>query len=304
MKPLISEQKQKLVSVAIVTAATFAGFQALSFVLAKTFQLADFIFLAIVIYLFLLLWLVFLFDLHLKKKLSLSMLESGEGEIMIFKAVRRRFMHLMHWPYLRHYLNYLILPAIIYWSTVTLLALNPFREGLKQAMIGMSVLSLSFAYWYFKESFSKNFELHHLGIKILSLFKLLGAFLFFCSMLGFVFYFGKSAKFLFLGIFAGSFLLLYQFLFSHRLFKSPLLAPMTLISLCSAFSALWLYFAWSNNYFTGALVVLGVYNVGWGFLHHHLDGNLNRKLVLEYLLILLFILILLFSSHDFAPRII
>jgi hypothetical protein len=304
MEPLISEYKQKLLSVVVASAVSFLGFEALSIILSQTYQVKTYMWVAFYVYIFHVIWLLFLFDLHLKQRgVLVSIQNTHQGLAMLGKALHLRVSHMLRWHYLRHYLNFLILPGIIYWSAVVLVAINPFASELKQFIIIGSTLGLSVAYWYLKEVFSKNFELHHFGTRILALVKILTAFLFYAAAIGYTFYFGLSAMFLFCTVLVGTFFLIYQALFQRKLVSFSAHAVVIVISLILAVISYWIFQTWSHNYLTAALVLVAVYNTAWGLLHHHLDNNLSRKLIFEYIMLLILTISIVLASHDFAPRI-
>jgi len=298
-----SEYKQKIISTAIVTIGAFLGFQALSYVLGL-YQISSYVWMSIYIYAFHVFWLTFLFDLHFKKKPLLAEIHlSRTWAHMLWGGIKDRVSHMLNWHYFRHYQNFLILPGIIYWSVVVLLFLNPFANELKQLIIASSTLALGVVYWHFKEVFSKNLEAHEWSLHILALAKLFAAFLIYSAVFGVTRYYGFGLEFLGLAVFAMTFLLVYQALFQHKLLSFNVFFFILLIASIVSIASVWVYFYWNTNYLTGGLVMLAVYNSLWGMLHHHLDNNLTCKLVVEYLLMLVFALSILFTTHDFSSRI-
>jgi hypothetical protein len=303
MKPIMSEQKQKFISTLIVSVGAFIGFEALSITL-DLYQLRHYASLAVYIYIFHVLWLTFLFDLHFKKTSVVGAYLSGElSGNLVWQAIKQRVSYMMQWHYFRHYQNFLVLPGIIYWTTVCLLFLNPFREDIKQLIVVTSSLSMTIAYWYFKDFFSRQLETHEFGLRMLALVKLLAAFFAFASALGISSYFGLGSELMALAVFSMTFFLIYQVLFQHKLLDFNAHIWMLAISTVVSAAAFWVYAYWGAAYLTGALVVLAVYNVMWGLLHHHLDKNLTKKIVIEYILMTMVLLSLLIGSHDFMPRI-
>ncbi|MDP3740828.1 MAG: hypothetical protein Q8R08_00695, partial [bacterium] len=98
--------------------------------------------------------------------------------------------------------------------------------------------------------------------------------------------------------------LLYQALFQHHETGFETLKFLFGTSLTLGVIAYLLYFLWNVNYFSGALVLTGVYSTIWGIIHHKwIDKNLTREMVYEYLAVLFVILIIIFSSTNFAERI-
>lgn len=303
MEPLFSENKQKYLSVAIVTLTSFFGFEAMSSAL-EIYQLRTFVSLSVYIFLFHIFWLTFIFDLHLKKRSVLANLRpTHSGWALAIRALKDRTSHLANWHYLRHYINFLVLPSLIYWSCTILIFLNPFQNLVKQLVIISSTLFLAVAYWHFKKVYSRNLEIHAVPIKILSLVKLFTAFLVYSAALGYVWYFGYGSGVLMFVVFFSTLGMLYQAVFQHRLLGPRTLHFMLLISALVSAASLMVYDLWNIEYFTGGLVMLAVYNLFWGMLHHKMEGNLNAKLVFEYLLMTILFLSILVGGHNFGPRI-
>lgn len=303
MRKLLSEQEQKFLSTLIVSLGAFLGFEALSIIIGL-YQIKVYLWLSIFIYFFHVVWLMFLFDLHLKKRSVIGAFFSGELEgSMIKQALKERFLYMKNWHHFRHFQNFLVLPAVLYWAAVVLVFLNPFKEPLKQMVVILASLSMTVAYWYFKDFLSKQLEMHELGARILSLVKLIAAFLVFSAALGAIWYFGLHWSFLVLAVFCLTFILIYQSLFQHRLLSLQVYPLVLATSFLVALTSFFIYFYWGVNYLTGGLVILGVYNSLWGILHHHLEKTLTKKLAFEYVAMLVLILSFLIAVQDFTPRI-
>jgi hypothetical protein len=249
-------------------------------------------------------WLTFIYDLHFKKTSVIGAYFSGKlKEGLVWEALRDRVSHIFDWTYLRHYQNYFILPGIIYWSVVILLFLNPFRIAIKQFIVLAASLAITVAYWYFKDFFSRKMETHEPGLRILTLVKLLAAFLIYSSIVGITRYYDLGREFLVVAAFVTTFLLVYQALFQHKLLNLFIYA--WIIALCILMSLLsyFIYVYWDSNYLTAGLVMLAVYNTAWGLLHHYLEKTLTKKLAFEYLIVMVAALSLLLASHNFGTRI-
>ncbi|MBX4191176.1 MAG: hypothetical protein KW804_00010 [Candidatus Doudnabacteria bacterium] len=300
----MSETKNKIISVVLVTLGAFLGFEALSYAIGM-YQLGDSLNVALYIYAFHIFWLTFIFDLHLKKRGVLATARlNNKGVKMVWMAFQERIEHLGKWEYLRHYQNYLVLPGIIYWTTVSLMFINPFEIFLKQTILILSTIALSIAYWFMKEHVSKKLEHEDHWIKALSLVKLYAAFLVFSSIIGVTFYFGYKPGFVFSAVLSMTFLLIYQALFQHRLLNFSIFLWVLIISVVMAVTALWIYVNWSTDYFTAGLVMLAVYNAMWGILHHHLDHNLTKKIAFEYVAMMLLIVSFVLAGHNFNQKVI
>lgn len=301
---ITSEQKQKILSTGIASIGVFLGFEALSFSVG-IYQLKPALALSFYVYAFLIFWMTFLFDLHLKKRGVLATAKlNHKGLKMLWEAFKARVDHVRQWKYIRHYQNYLVLPAIIYWSTFILLFLNPFRSILKQLIVVSSSLAMAVTYWFMKEHISKQLEAHDSWIKILSLVKLFAAFLIYSSLIGVTFLYGYGLGFLLAGCFTVTFLLIYQALFQHNLLNFEILVWIVIISFAQALVALWVYTHWNSEYFTAGLVMLAFYNFFWGLLHHYLDKTLSKKVVWEYLLMMFLVVSFVLASHNFNQKVI
>ncbi|MDP4001229.1 MAG: hypothetical protein Q8P83_03235 [bacterium] len=299
----MTEIKHKILSTFIVTAISYLGLQVLVY-FASIFQLGIYFQVALWIYAFLVFWLLFIFDVHLRNRGILALLRlKHNGPRLVWEALKKRVEHVFNWHHFSHLLAFLVLPSIIFWTTVILVSLNPFREQIKQILIVISIVNLGVAYWYFTERFSKKLEIHDLGLKVLNLVKLYTAYLGFATVLGLTWYFGLGEDFLLPGLFALTFLILYQALFQHRLLRLRSEIYALGIAGTSALVGLWLSVNWNIQYLTGGIVILAVYNALWGMLHHYLDRTLTKKLVGEYLLMLIVIFSILFATHNFGARV-
>ena len=301
---MTSEQKEKFLSTLIVTIGAFLGFEALSYIIG-IYQLKGSLYVAFYVYAFHIFWLTFLFDLHLKKRGVLATAKlNHRGIRMVWEAFIQRIEHVRKWEYLRHYQNYLVLPGLLYWSAVILLFLNPFDYQLKQLIVISSTAALSVAYWYMKEHISRRLEAMDHWIRVLSVVKLFAAFLVYSAAVGTTIHFGFGPDFLFAAAATLTFLLLYQALFQHRLLNFQIVIWILVIAFAQGVASYWVYNNWNTEYFTAGLVMLAVYNTLWGILHHHLDKTLTRKVVFEYVIMMVFIITFLLAGHNFNQRVI
>ena len=304
MQNLFNEQKQKILSTLMVTVGAFLGFEAISFVFGL-YQLKIGLYLSFYIYAFHIFWLTFLFDLHLKNRGVIANARlNHRGLKMVWEAFKDRCAHVRRWEYIRHYQNYLVLPGLIYWSTVVLLFLNPFKWQLKELIVISSTVALNVAYWYMKEHISRKLEARDHWIKVLAIVKLFAAFLVFSALVGTTQYFNFGSDFLLMSTLTVTFLLVYQALFQHNLLNFQIFLWIVIISLIMSAVSLWVFSSWNAEYFTAGLVMAAVYNMLWGVLHHHLDKTLTRQVVFEYLVMMVLILSFIFASHNFNQRVI
>src|SRR6185295_8838963 len=142
MRHIIPSSKQKPIVVAIVMLVSFFGLQAASKSLGL-FQIDKFLLISFYVYLFLVFWQSFIFDLHLKSSYTWRGLEKS-----LWQALKGRFQYMVEMHHFLHYLNYLILPAVIYWSLIMVMFLNPFDALLKQTLIFGTALAIGAITWY------------------------------------------------------------------------------------------------------------------------------------------------------------
>lgn len=304
MRDVFNEHKQKIFSTLLVTTGALLGFEAISYIVG-IYQLNTAVYVAFYVYLFHIFWLTFIFDLHLKKRGVLANAKLNyKGAKMVRQALKDRLEHVRRWEYLRHYQNYLVLPGMIYWATIILLFLNPFNFSLKLLIVLLATFAMSVAYWYMKEHVSRRLEAQNHWIRVLSVVKLFAAFLIYSAIVGVAFHFGYNSTFVFLSTVTVTFLLVYQALFQHHLLNFEIFLWIVITSLALGLVSLWVYANWNTQYFTAGLVMLSVYNTLWGILHHYLDKTLTRKVVFEYIVMMIFIVSLLFASHNFNQRVI
>jgi hypothetical protein len=221
----------------------------------------------------------------------------------LWHALKTRTHHLYHWRYVRHYMNYLILPTVLYWSVVILIYLNPFHELFKDGLIIASTIGLGLTYWHLKEVFSMKMEVAHLGLRVLALVKLGAAYLAFTALMALGWYYGLNL-FLVMGcVFLVVFLLLYQGLFQHRLMRLEVYPLVLMFSILVTLVFAVVFQKWNVNYYTAGVLVAVVYNTVWGLLHRYLDRSLTRKLMWEYIFMLIVLVSLVLATHDFQGRI-
>lgn len=292
--------QHKITSALIVTVITFLGFQALSVIIGLN-QQQTFVSTAVYIFIFHIFWIAFVFDLQLKYRSSVGIV-SAKFQNLVREALIVRFRHFFHWHYLRHYLNYLVLPTLLYWAVVILLFINPFAHQFKQAMIWSSTLVLTTFYWHMREHLTARIEMRYTALRILSALKLFAAYLVFAAAIGGVYYYGLDAHLLFYAIAGASFMLLHQALFQHD-FGSPKLTLLILIlSAIVAGVGVYISHIWNTEYFTAAMIVLAAYNTLWAFMHHTLDRTFSTKLAFEYLILAILVVSIIFATHNFSPR--
>lgn len=298
MKVLIDELGQKRIVVGVAAAASFLGLQAASGAIGA-FQIKAFLKVALDVYLFLAFWQMFVFDLHLKNTTSWKVLKRS-----FFATFKQRFRHLVKHHHWLHFQNYLILPAIIFWSAVGLLYLNPFETPVKQSVIILTSAALTICFWYLKTVFYRHQEAGQLKRSLIFLTKFFAAYLGFAAVLGLTRHFGFSLWIAGLSVFSLTYLLLHQAFFQHHFLGFHTVKLLLYSGSALGFLALIVFEFWNVNYFSGALVLSGVYNTIWGIFHHKfIDRNLSREIVYEYLAVLFTILVIVIGTTNFAERI-
>jgi hypothetical protein len=266
-------------------------------------QLSAFTTTAIYLFLFHIFWIAFVFDLHLKSNSSASFTSARFGSL-VRQALLSRFAHFFNWKYARHFINYFILPSILFWGTTVLLFLNPFNDKLKQAIVLISTFAFATVYWHIKEHLSAKLEAHHSWLRVLAATKLFTAYIAFAAVIGFSWYFDLGTSMVFYYLLAISFFLIHQALFSYDYNKPGLVFFTIIAAALIAWTGIWVYQSWTYQYFTGALVLLALYNTIWGFIHHYLDKTFTTKIALEYLVLGLLVISIIFATHNFGTRIV
>lgn len=310
MVVVIEQSKQNPVAVSLASLAALLGFEAASFVLGLD-QIGIFLWISLVVLVFLIVWQIFIFDLHLKGR-SLRAKERAAA-----REVVGRFAYLRNWHHFLHFQNYLILPTIIYSMTIILLYLSPFDEFLKQVWIILGTLALGAAQWYMKTVFLAHREAKNLARQIIFLVKLYASYISFAAAFGISRYFGplpadlSGVGYFTLGapwfaviVFCVSVLLLYQALFQHHYVGFKILKFVLATGFGLGVIGYVIYYFWNVNYYSGALLLTGIYNTAWGLMHHkYIDKNLTRTIVYEYLAVLFLILVMVIGTTNFAQRI-
>lgn len=306
-------KQQKIISAVLIAIAVFGGLEALA-VIINLNQSEIYLHVAFWVYVYLVVKIALLYDLHFKNPGALARAKQRHESVphwlkrglkIIISALADRLLHLRRWSYLKHFQNYLLLPGLIYWSTVTLLYLNLGRQLFQQIFIVLSSLALIVAYWYLKEIFYRKREVvDHDVFVALSVVKLYTAFALFSAVLGITRFFCLEPKFITLGVFSLTTLLVYQALFQHRAIRLGSLLVGMVIGGLLALTARWIYIDWGYNYFTGGAFLMIIYNFWWGLYHHYLDKTLTAKTFWELLFLTALLLLMVAGVTNFKARII
>ncbi len=306
-------KQQKIICASLIAIVVVGGLEILALIINLD-QPAIFLKTAFVIYLYLLAKMAFLYDLHFKNPGALSRAKTRHESVshwlhrlirILASAFWDRIQHMRRWTYFRHFQNYLLLPALIFWSTVCLLYLNLGRIMLQQTFIIISSIGLVLTYWHLKEIFHRKKEIVDHGIFVaLSAVKLYTAFITFSAVLGIVKFFCLSQNLFVLAVFSLSALLIYQALFQHNLIKLKTLLLGLAAALIMGFAAWQVYGVWGQNYFTAGGFLMVVYNFLWSLYHHYLDKTLTKKSFFELLVLSLIFAMMMIGVTNFRGEII
>ena len=298
MRQLFHPDKQKFIITLATALVCFFGLEAASQAL-DFYQIRSFFTISSALYLFLVAMQSFIFDLHLKPARTLkTSFKSFE------QSLRERFEYFKHGSHWLHFQNYLILSGIIYWATISVIFMSPFNDFLKQFWIIFSTLLLSVCFWYIKTVFYRHNETNHITRQLIFITKLYASYLAFIAAFGISRYFAYGPEFFSISVFAISFLLVQQALFQYHTLGFQTLKYLLTTSMVMAICAFALYVFWNVNYYSGALALAAVYNTIWGVVHHRfISKDITREIVYEYLAVLFIVLVIVFSTTNFAERI-
>lgn len=304
----MTQKQQKIISAVLVSLAVVLGLQVLIYIVNLN-QISIYIQLCFIFWFYLSLKITVFYDLHFK---NLVLVPNKQGIVKwferdvksIFLASKSRLAHVFHWKYLRNWVNYLILPGFIFWSTAGLFYINLGQTGLQQLLAALSSVALILNFWYLKEAFlRKEAKVGHDIFSVLSAIKIYALALTFGMALALMRRFCESPGLFTLGVFSFSFLFTYQSLFQANLLKVKTLLGVGLLALIQASLGYFVYMYWGLNYFTAAVFQIAIYNFLWTCYHHYLEGNLTKKIFLENLFLTLIIIVLVISNTNFKARI-
>lgn len=278
MKNPIHPKKHKAISVAVLTVISFVGLQAAAYLLQKN-QDGLFWKSAGYLYSFLIFWIVFSYDTHRRHIAAAPVI----------------------WSQLS---NYLILPSVIYWSAAGLMFLSPFSSGLQTVWTILAAAGLGTGIWYLKVAFHEHRQANRNARQLVFLAKILASYLGFTAAVGLGRHYGFGGLWSGLLVLLISQLLLRQAMFQHHHMRHDSLKLVLLLSLGLGVAGYLLYHFWNVNFYSAGLVLSALYNTSWGLIQHRfIDRNLTRKIAYEYLAVLFVILVVLFSTTNFAEKI-
>jgi len=295
IKIMDRQNRQRVISVIAISIISFVGFEALVYV-NNLYQPIIYIKLAGFIYLILLIWLSFLFDVHFKLP--------TQGSNGFLEALGRRFHYMISWMHFRHFVNYLILPGIIYWGTVILVGINFGHEKLQQFIVVVSALALVASYSMFKEIFHvKKTPIENRHFLVLSYVKLYAAWLVYSAALGIVWFYCFPANIFYFVVYFVTFVLLYQALFQFNKLNFRNILRIAFISFVVTLASYFVYIYWNVNYFTAGLFLLAIYNFLWQLLFHILNKSLSREVFFQNFAIFFLIMVMVFGATNFNAKI-
>lgn len=296
-------KKQKIISVCLVALVAFLGFEVLIY-LGRLNTFSSFMQAAFWLWLYLALNIVVLYDLHFKR-LSFSRGHYKQAGLKFGSALVKRIEHFKEPRFLKSWGVYLILPGIIFWSTVATLAVNAGRVRVEQFFSTLSALALAVFFWYVKEIFSRKEETMSFDVySVLSALKIYAALLLFGSAFSVFRYYCLEGELLAYGVFSCVFLLLFQALYHEKRAKEAYYIGIVLIAFLQALSAYGVYIYWGYDSLTAAVFLTAVYNLLWGLFYHITKKDLNLRLALEIVFVSLFIAGLALSVTNFKAQII
>ncbi len=257
--------------------------------------------------------IILLYDLHFKESGSLSRARRLHESVphrmqrswkIFSSAFQDRLQHLLNWRYLKRWLSYLILPGIIYWSSMGIFYLNFGFPKIQQIFALLSSMAIFVALFYIKEIFSRGKLVVDKDIfVVLSVVKIYASAIAFGASLELVRSNCLNQWYLILAVFCFTFLLIFQALFQYGLIQAKNLAITLFIATIMAFISYLVLVFWGYNYFTAAVFLTACYNSMWGIFHHQLDKTLTFQAALEILVISLIIAGMLFGVTNFKAKI-
>jgi hypothetical protein len=304
--------QQKIITASVIAGATVGGFEALVYILNLN-QTRIFVHTAFWIYGYLFFMMALLFDLHFKNINSLEEAMQKHEKVShwflrfvktLGTALWKRFEHIIKWQYIALWLHYLVVPSLIFWSTVGIFYVNMGQTKVQQSFILLSSLALTVNFWYLKEVFLRKVQVLEKDIYIpLAVIKIYASLVVYSALTVFIRRYCLDAQIYVLLIFLVTFSLIYQALFQHRLVTGKNLIITFLISLALGLFGYGVLVFWGFNYFTAAAFLTIVYNLCWGVFHYYLDKTITWKAFWEIVLFSLLISIMIFSVTNFRARI-
>jgi hypothetical protein len=305
--------KQKIITSLFITVAVVGGFEALIYIINLN-ETGTFLWLAAVLWIYLWIKITLLYDLHFNNPGAIKRARAKHENVGHWLSRIVKIFATALWDRASHFrqirlaivwANYLLLPGIIFWSTVAFFYLNLGRIGIQQVFAGLSSLAIVVACWHINEIYTRKEEKVSLNaFATLSAIKIYGVLLTYAAIFSLTRYYCMPIKYLFLGIFASTFLIIYQALFQHKQTGTNRNLFWTfLISLTLSVLAWAIYPSWGYNNLTAAVFLTAFYNLFWNVFHHSLENHLSRRLFWETVFVSLFIGLMALSLTNFKARI-
>ena len=243
-------------------------------------------------------WIAFLYDLHFKNRQVWNVTLKNLGE-----AFYDRFKHLLLWKEYSRALHYLLLPGLLFWSTVVLFYIELGHGKIQFIFAALTTLALTLNYYFIKEVFSRKSEIVDEDIFVsLSVVKVYAAAVVFGSTMAIMRRFCLEPTLFSSAIFSLTFLLIYQALHQHKLVNARNFFVNLVIAGIMAVIAHSVYIFWGYNFYTAAIFFAAVYNLLWGGFHYWLDRALTPRAFAEIVLVCLVISGIVFSATNFRAR--
>jgi hypothetical protein len=307
----MTQRTQKAIALFLIAIVVFGGFEALIYILNLN-QPAIYLQTAFWIFLYLVFNIIFFFDIHFKNpgswqraELKHQGLTAGFGRFVkvSFSAFWDRCAHLRQLEYLKRWVYFLLLPAFIFWASVSLFYVNFGFYKNQQIVAIFSGIALVVYYSFLKETFYRKKESVDSDIFIaLSVVKIYAAGALFAAAMSMLRSYCLEPWYFSAEVFCFTFLLIYQALYQHRKTNGATTLQALLLALLMAIIAQFVYVYWGYNYFTAAVFLTACYNFFWGILHYRLDKSLTRKAFLEILVISLIMAGMVISVTNFNAR--
>ena len=290
-------QIQRIISIVVISVISFVGLEALVYI-NNLYEEALYIRLSVYLYIFLIAWLYFLFDLHYKHTIAIST-EQG-----MWRSIRQRFHYLGEFEHIRKFLNFLILPAVLYWGAVVLIGINFYHIGIQQFVAVTASFGLVLSYVVFKEVFrTRALPTATWHFVIISYVKVFAAWIGYASALGIVWYYCLPTSAFYVLVFLLSFSLLYQALFQFHVITAKNVLWTILISVGMSCISVIVFNNWNVNYFTAGIFLAAIYNFCWSMLIQKLKQRLTLSAAIQNLVLLLIIVAFVFGVTNFHERI-
>jgi len=303
---------QRIISIFLIAIVAFGGLEALIYIVNLN-QPGLFLKSSLIIYFYLVLKITLLYDLHFKNPGALKRAHAKHESMghwlsrafkIIISALKDRFHYLGKRHHWQNFQNYLILPSILYWSTIALFYIQIGKIKVQHILALIGGAGIVVIYTFLKEAFIRKTEKVERDIfAALTSVKIYTAAIAFGSTMALMRMFCLKPSYYLLAIFSLTFLLIYQALFQHKLWRGKNIAWTAGISAAQATVGYFVYVYWGFNYFTAAIFMAAIYNLMWGTFHYHLDGALTKKVFFEILIISALIAFMVFSVTNFKSTI-